>query len=144
MESLLVTSRPRLGSVAWERAGGPSLSFGEKAGMLAGAGVVLASHFAGLLRWKLGRWGISSVSVEEFGAEAHFMRAGGMVEVLAQDWKLHPKDLSDLLARHPRRGFADDVLPHIAREVARNPGCRFASLSPLLPWLVRRSKFSVE
>ncbi|MGO9566013.1 MAG: HD domain-containing protein, partial [Desulfomonilaceae bacterium] len=33
------------------------------------------------------------VSLDEFGPEAHFMRVGGLVEVIAQEWKVHPENL---------------------------------------------------
>jgi hypothetical protein len=84
------------------------------------------------------------VAMEEFGVEAFFMSQGGRVEVVAQEWKLHPENLSEVLERYPRDGFVDDVLPHIEREMARNPGCRFDCLDPMFPFLVRHSRFSAE
>jgi hypothetical protein len=79
----------------------------------------------------------------EYGPEAHFMRVGGGVEVLAQEWKVHPENVAEILGRHPRDGFIDDSLAHVAREAKRNPRGRFACLGPLFPMLVRRSSFSL-
>ncbi len=62
------------------------------------------------------------VPLQEFGPEAHFMRLGGLVEVIAQEWKVHPENLADVLGRHPRTGFAADALDHVAREGRLNPG----------------------
>jgi hypothetical protein len=84
------------------------------------------------------------VSLERFGPEAHFMRVGGLVEVIAQEWKVHPENLAEILGRYPRAGFATDALQHVAKEAKQNPGGRFACLDPLFPMLVRRSKFSIE
>ena len=86
----------------------------------------------------------SFVPSKHFGAEAHFMRVGGLVEVLAQEWKLHPDNLAEILGRYPRAGFAADALQHVQREVKRHPNCRFACLDPLFPILVRRSSFSLD
>ena len=260
-------TRPRVGSVAWERAGGPPLSFGQRLGALGSAGVVVVSHYAQKLWWRLGHSGLlparrlqkvdlaawappdsraarnaesflrevsspqmvshslrtyyfsgvvyelasikppldretlyvaalmhdvglfqsspspsehcftvggarearliaseagwdesrqdrmavaitanlnSFVPSKHFGAEAHFMRVGGLVEVLAQEWKLHPDNLAEILGRYPRAGFAADALQHVQREVKRHPNCRFACLDPLFPILVRRSSFSLD
>jgi hypothetical protein len=84
------------------------------------------------------------VPLEEFGVEAHFMRVGGLVEVLAQEWKVHPENIAEILARYPRAGFAADALVHVAREAEHNPGGRFACLDPLFPMMVRRAVFSQE
>jgi HD domain len=84
------------------------------------------------------------VPIEELGVEAHFMRAGGLVEVLAQEWKVHPDNIAEILARHPRDGFAADALVHVAREAEHNPGGRFACLDPLFPMMVRRAVFRQE
>ncbi len=84
------------------------------------------------------------VSLAEFGPEAHFMNVGGLVEVIAQEWKVHPENVTDILDRYPRTGFAADSLQQVAGEMQRNPGGRFACLNPLFPMLVRLSAFSQE
>lgn len=84
------------------------------------------------------------VSAARYGSEAHFMRAGGLVEVLAQSWAVHPDTLAEILSRHPREGFAEDALSHVRSEVRRNPGCRFARLDPLFPFMVRRGGFDAQ
>lgn len=84
------------------------------------------------------------VPIDEYGLEAHFMRAGGLVEVIAQEWKVSPENLTEILGRYPRDGFAEDALRHVRREVKQNPGCRFACLNPLFPIMVKRSKFRLE
>jgi len=260
-------TRLPVGSAEWERAGGPPLSFGQKIGVLGGAGVVVLSHYGQRLRWQLSRWGIlperrplkvdlaawtppdtraaheaeaylrevstpqivnhslrtyyfsgilydlsglkqtidrealyvaalmhdvglfqtsppetehcftvgsarearriakdagwdasrqdsmavaittnpnAFVPLDEFGPVAHFMRVGGLVEVIAQEWRVAPENLIDIIERYPREGFATDALNHVHREVKQNPGCRFACLDPLFPIMVRRSFFSIE
>jgi hypothetical protein len=84
------------------------------------------------------------VPLDEFGPEAHFMRVGGLVEVIAQEWKVHPENLAQILRQYPRKGFVEDALSHVEREVKQNPGGRFACLDPLFPMLVRRFHFSKE
>jgi hypothetical protein len=84
------------------------------------------------------------VPISEFGLEAHFMRVGGLVEVIAQEWKVHPKNLAEILARYPRDGFTAEALRLVENEVKQNPSGRFACLNPLFPMLVRRSAFSLE
>ena len=84
------------------------------------------------------------VPIDTFGLEAHFMSTGGLVEVIAQEWKVAPENLADILERFPRKGFAEDALLHVRAEVKQNPGCRFACLDPLFPMMVRRSAFSIE
>lgn len=84
------------------------------------------------------------VPLDEFGPEAHFMRVGGLVEVIAQERKVHPDNLTEILARYPRTEFAADALEHVRRETKQNPGGRFACLDPLFSMLVRRSAFSQE
>lgn len=84
------------------------------------------------------------VPIDVFGVEAHFMRAGGLVEVLAQEWMVHRDNVDEILARYPREGFAGDAVKHLRREVQRNPGCRFACLDPLFPLLLKCSSFSQE
>lgn len=255
-------SPPRVGTVAWERAGGPPLSFPQRVALLAGAGGMVASHFAQRWRWRLGamkvapkvdlaRWappdtraareveqllrGMSSpqmidhsyrtywfsavayelsegpppldrealyvaalahdvalfdpsppphercftvgcarrarevatgagwdadrqdrvamaitanlnpsVPAGVYGAEAHFMSLGGRIEVLAEEWKVHPENLAEILARHPRGGMAKDALVHVAQERKRNPGCRFACLHPVFPYMLSRSHFTLD
>jgi hypothetical protein len=85
-----------------------------------------------------------SVPAELHGAEAHFMSEGGQTEVLAQEWRVHPENLAEILARHPRDGFARDALAHVAAERRRNPGCRFACLHPIFPLMLARSRFSLD
>src|SRR4051795_6233091 len=53
-----MSSPPRVGTVAWERAGGPPLSVPQRAALLAAAGGMVASHFAQRWRWWLGRRGV--------------------------------------------------------------------------------------
>lgn len=252
----LVVARPQVGSVAWERAGGPPLSFGERAAQLGRAARVLGGHLGGRLRSRLaprrlpkvdlarcappdssaareaerhlrevstvpmahhcfrayyfaavlceleGAAGVDRealyvaavmhdvglgqprppgehcftvacarearriaaaagwdearqdrmalaivanvngrVGRDQFSPEAYFFTVGGMVEVLAQGWKLHPDNLAEILARHPREGYTDDILAHLRREMALDPGGRFACLDPLFPALVRRAAF---
>ncbi len=84
------------------------------------------------------------VPIGEFGLEAHFMRVGGLVEVIAQEWKVHPENLTEILGRYPRDGFTAEALRLVEGEVKQNPGGRFACLNPLFPMLVRRSAFSKE
>ena len=82
------------------------------------------------------------VPARTFGAEAHFFSRGGIIDVLAQGWKVHRDNLRTILAEHPREGFADDTARTIAREVARNPGCRFACFGPVFPIMVQRGRFA--
>ncbi|HVE83414.1 MAG TPA: hypothetical protein VND93_11225 [Myxococcales bacterium] len=258
-------SPPRVGTVAWERAGGPPLSPSQRAGLLARAGGMVASHFLQRWRWRLGgrrrfpprvdlsawaapdtaaareaeahlREALSpqmvnhsfrtyffsaiasqlarekpdppldretlyvaalmhdvtlgdpapppgercftvgcarrarqiatragweparqdrmamaitsnlnlSVPAAEFGPEAHFMSAGGRVEVLAEEWRVHPENLAEILARYPRDGFARDALVHVALERRRHPGCRFACLHPAFPVMLAASRFTLD
>jgi hypothetical protein len=84
------------------------------------------------------------IRLEEWGSEAYFMSVGGQVEVLAQEWKLNPENVAEILARHPRVGYREAMLPHIEAEERRHPRCRFACLEPVFTTLVRRSRFSAE
>jgi hypothetical protein len=84
------------------------------------------------------------VPLEEFGLEAHFMNLGGLVEVIAQEWKVHPENLGEILRYYPRDGFTEDAIRLVRREMKQNPGGRFACLNPLFPMMVRRSAFSDE
>ena len=258
---------PPVGSLEWERAGGPPLSFGQNLGLLAGAGVVVLTHYGQRFWWQLGNRGLvpvhrprivdlsawsppdtraarealsylrevstpqmvnhslrtyyfsgilyelsglkqsidhealyvgalmhdvglfqssppatehcfsvgsarearriakdagwdearqdrmaaaitsnpnAFVPIETFGLEAHFMNTGGLVEVIAQEWKVAPENLAEILERFPRKGFAGDALQHVQREMKQNPGCRFACLNPLFPMMVGQSAFSIE
>lgn len=84
------------------------------------------------------------VPLRGFGAEAHFFSEGGQVEVLAQEWKVHPDNLREILARHPRDGFAAETATLVRREARTYPGCRFACFGPLFPGIVSRCAFSEE
>ncbi len=84
------------------------------------------------------------VPLGKFGPEAHFMRAGGLVEVIAQEWKVHPENLAEILERYPRDGFAAEAIRLVRHEVKHNPRGRFACLDPLFPMLVERATFSKE
>ncbi|CAM3699820.1 HD domain-containing protein [Smaragdicoccus niigatensis] len=83
-----------------------------------------------------------SVPAKRFGPEAHYFRRGGIIDVLAQGWKVHPDNLESILRQHPRDGFAEDTDRAIKAEVERNPGCRFAVFGPVFPAMVRRMRFS--
>jgi hypothetical protein len=72
------------------------------------------------------------------------MRVGGLVEVIAQEWKVHPENLAEILERYPRDGFATEAIRLVGREVKQNPRGRFACLDPLFPMLVKHSAFSEE
>ena len=84
------------------------------------------------------------VPLDEFGPEAHFMSVGGLVEVIAQEWKVHPENLAEILALFPRDGFAEEAIRLVRQEMKQNPGGRFKCLNPLFPIMVRRSAFSGE
>jgi hypothetical protein len=51
-------ARPPVGSVEWERAGGPPLSFGQKISTLSGAAAVILGDMGPRLLWLLSRWGL--------------------------------------------------------------------------------------
>jgi hypothetical protein len=76
-----------------------------------------------------------------FGAEAHYFRVGGLIDVLAQGWKVHPDNARTIIERHPRDGFGADTARVIREEIHRNPGCRFACYGPAFPALVRATRF---
>lgn len=82
------------------------------------------------------------VSVDRYGPVAHYLRKGGLVDVLAQQWSLHPDNLDDILDRYPRDGFAEDTARLVGQEARRNPGCRFACFGPIFPTAVRWSMFT--
>lgn len=84
------------------------------------------------------------VSARRYGSVAHHLRAGGIVDVMAKEWELHPDNLREILAAHPRDGFADDTAALVRAESTRNPGCRFACFGPIFPTVVRWSTFSTE
>ncbi|MBI2695734.1 hypothetical protein [Mycobacterium nebraskense] len=81
------------------------------------------------------------VSARRYGMEAHWMRAGGLIDVLAQQWAVHPENLDEILTRYPRDGFAEDTARLVKQEARRNPGCRFACFGPIFPTAVRLRKF---
>jgi hypothetical protein len=81
------------------------------------------------------------VPERRYGPVAHWMRAGGLVDVLAQQWAVHPDNLDEILSRHPRDGFADDTARLVGEEARRNPGCRFACFGPIFPTAVRLARF---
>lgn len=81
------------------------------------------------------------VSLDRYGAVAHYMREGGLVDVLAQQWRVHPDNLEEILQRYPRDGFAEDTTRLVGQEARRNPGCRFACFGPIFPTAVRWSRF---
>ena len=84
------------------------------------------------------------VPLDRYGPVAHYMQEGGLVDVLAQEWALHPDNLSAVLADYPRDGFADDTTRLVRQEARRNPGCRFACFGPIFPAAVQWSTFSDE
>ena len=84
------------------------------------------------------------VSEHRYGPVAHWLRAGGLVDVLAQQWALHPNNLGEILERYPRDGFAEDTARLVRDEARRNPGCRFACFGPIFPTAVRWSTFSSQ
>jgi hypothetical protein len=82
------------------------------------------------------------VPAHRYGPVAHWLRAGGLVDVLAQQWALHPDNLDEILDRYPRDGFAEDTARLVKREARHNPGCRFACFGPIFPTAVRWSSFT--
>jgi HD domain len=81
------------------------------------------------------------VSARRYGPVAHYLREGGLVDVIAQQWALHPDNLDEILDRYPRDGFAEDTARLVRQEARRNPGCRFACFGPIFPTAVRWSTF---
>ena len=61
--------------------------------------------------------------------------------MLAQGWKIHPRNLDQILRAYPRDGFADETAKQVAGEIARHPRCRFAAFGPAFPALTRRATF---
>ena len=84
------------------------------------------------------------VPLAEFGPEAHFMSVGGLVDVIAQEWKVNPENVSDLLTRFSRKGFAAEAVRCVRCEAKRNPGSRFACLNHMFNTMVRLMAFSME
>ncbi len=82
------------------------------------------------------------VPAHRYGPVAHWLHAGGLVDVLAQQWALHPDNLDEILTRYPRDGFAEDTARLVKQEARRNPGCRFACFGPIFPTAVRWSTFT--
>ena len=73
------------------------------------------------------------VPLDEFGPEAHFMRVGGLVEVIAQEWKVHPENLAEILERYPRDGFAADALRLVRARGKAEPRRPFCVPRPFVP-----------
>lgn len=84
------------------------------------------------------------VSTSRYGSVAHYLREGGLVDVMAQQWAIHPDNLNEILDRYPRDGFVEDTVRLVGQEARRNPGCRFACFGPIFPAAVRWSTFSDE
>ena len=83
------------------------------------------------------------VSAKKYGLEAHFMRVGGVVEVMAQQWKLNDRNLAEVLSRYPRDDFAQDSINHVRREAAQNHGSRFGWLNRLYCMAIPKMVFKV-
>ncbi|AQT80592.1 hypothetical protein B1R94_16945 [Mycolicibacterium litorale] len=83
------------------------------------------------------------VSLERYGPVAHYLRDGGLVDVLAQQWRVHPDNLAEILGHYPRDGFAEETARLVRTEARRNPGCRFACFGPIFPTAVRLSRFTM-
>ncbi len=81
------------------------------------------------------------VSASTYGSLAHLFRVGGLIDVLAQGWKVHPDNLAHILARHPRGELGHETRNLVRTEVARHPGCRFATFGPIFPMVVERRSF---
>ena len=84
------------------------------------------------------------VPLDKFGPEAHFMNVGGLVEVIAQEWKIHPENAREALTHFPRDGFAEETGRCVRREAKQNPGSRFACLNVMFTTSVRLMNFSNE
>lgn len=84
------------------------------------------------------------VPLDEFGPEAHFMNAGGLVEVIAREWRIHPENTLELFTRFPRAGFAEETCRCVRHEAKQNPGSRFACLNVMFTTSVRLMNFSNE
>lgn len=82
------------------------------------------------------------VPARTFGPLAHVFRVGGLIDVLAQGWKVHPDNLADILDRHPRGALGVETRDLVRAEVTRNPGCRFATFGPVFPRVVARRSFA--
>lgn len=82
------------------------------------------------------------VSLRRYGPVAHYLRDGGLVDVLAQQWRLNPDNLAEILGRYPRAGFAAETARLVQGEAHRNPGCRFACFGPIFPTAVRLCRFT--
>ena len=72
------------------------------------------------------------------------MSVGGLVEVIAQEWNVHPENVTELLNRFPREGFAAETIRRVRHEAKQNPGSRFACLNPMFTTMVRLTAFSTE
>ena len=81
------------------------------------------------------------VSSRAYGSLAHVFRVGGLIDVLAQGWKVHPDNLAEILTHHPRGDLGPETHALVKDEVARHPRCRFATFGPVFPGLVARREF---
>jgi hypothetical protein len=81
------------------------------------------------------------VSARTFGDLAHLFRVGGLIDVMAQGWKVHPDNLASILSAHPRGELGSETRALVKAEVARHPRCRFATFGPVFPALVARRTF---
>lgn len=81
------------------------------------------------------------VSARTHGSLARLFRVGGLIDVMAQGWKVHPDNLAAILSAHPRGGLGHETRALVRAEVARHPHCRFATFGPVFPALVARRTF---
>jgi hypothetical protein len=81
------------------------------------------------------------VNARVYGSLAHVFRVGGLIDVLAQGWKVHPDNLAEILTEHPRGDLGPETRTLVKAEVARHPRCRFATFGPVFPGLVARREF---
>jgi hypothetical protein len=81
------------------------------------------------------------VDARTYGSLAHLFRVGGLIDVLAQGRKVHPENLAQILAEHPRGELGHETRTLVKAEAARHPRCRFATFGPIFPALVARRSF---
>jgi len=77
-----------------------------------------------------------------YGDLAHLFRVGGLIDVLAQGWKVQPDNLAAILAANPRGELGPETRALVRAEVAQHPGCRFDTFGPVFPAVVGRRTFS--
>ncbi|OBI51393.1 hypothetical protein A5706_24675 [Mycobacterium sp. E796] len=116
------------------------------------SGARLAREITGVAGWASSRQDSVALAIttnlnpfvpaHRYGRVAYWLRQGGLVDVLAQQWALHPDNLDEILNLHPRDGFAEDTARLVKQEARRNPGCRFACFGPIFPTVVRWSTFT--